>query len=148
MYGKILVPVDGSETSKRGLMEACRLAKELGAKVRCLFVIDEHYLTANYMGFMYLPDLIDKLRDNGKEILDAASEQARLSGVKVESVLLESAERRVSGMILDQAKTWAADLIVMGTHGRRGLSHLALGSDAESVVRNSPVPVLLVRSGA
>ena len=148
MYGKILVPVDGSETSKRGLTEACRLAKEPGAEVRCLFVIDEHYLTANYMGFMYLPDLIYKLRDNGKEILDAASEQARMSGVKVESVLRESAERRVSDMIIDEAKTWAADLIVMGTHGRRGLSHLALGSDAESVVRNSPVPVLLVRSGA
>jgi nucleotide-binding universal stress UspA family protein len=147
MYGKILVPVDGSETSKRGLTEACRLAKEQGAKLRCLFVIDEHYLTANYMGFMYMPDLIDKLRDNGKKILNEAEEQARMSGVKVESVLRESVELRVSGMILDDAKTWAADLIVMGTHGRRGLSHLALGSDAESVVRNSPVPVLLVRSG-
>jgi nucleotide-binding universal stress UspA family protein len=148
MYGKILVPVDGSETSKRGLTEACRLAKELNARMRCLHVIDEHYLTANYMGVMYTPDLIDKLRDNGKEILDKASEQARMSGVKVESVLQESAERRVSYMILDEAKTWAADLIVMGTHGRRGLSHLALGSDAESVVRDSPVPVLLVRSGS
>jgi nucleotide-binding universal stress UspA family protein len=148
MYGKILVPVDGSETSKRGLTEACRLAKELNARMRCLHVIDEHYLTANYMGVMYMPDLIDKLRDNGKEILDKASEQARMSGVKVESVLQESAERRVSYMILDEAKTWAADLIVMGTHGRRGLSHLALGSDAESVVRDSPVPVLLVRSGS
>jgi nucleotide-binding universal stress UspA family protein len=148
MYGKILVPVDGSETSKRGLTEACRLAKELNARMRCLHVIDEHYLTANYMGVMYTPELIDKLRDNGKEILDKASEQARMSGVKVESVLQESAERRVSYMILDEAKTWAADLIVMGTHGRRGLSHLALGSDAESVVRDSPVPVLLVRSGS
>jgi len=148
MYGKILVPVDGSETSKRGLAEACRLAKELGAGLRCLHVIDEHYLTANYIGVTYMPELIDKLRENGKEILKEASEQARMSGVKVESVLRESAERRVSGMIIDQAKTWAADLIVMGTHGRRGLSHLALGSDAESVVRNSPVPVLLVRSGA
>ncbi|MGB5196905.1 MAG: universal stress protein [Candidatus Deferrimicrobium sp.] len=147
MYGKILVPVDGSATSKRGLTEACRLAKERDSRLRCLFVIDEHFLTANYMGFMYLPDLMDKLRDNGKGILNEASEQARMSGVKVESVLRESAERRVSDMILDEAKTWAADLIVMGTHGRRGLSHLALGSDAESVVRNSPVPVLLVRSG-
>jgi len=146
MYGKILVPVDGSETSKRGLTEACRLAKEQGAELRCLFVIDEHYLIANYMGFMYMPDLIDKLRDNGKEILEEASGQARKSGVQVESVLRESAGRRVSEMILDEAKTWAAGLIVMGTHGRRGLSHLALGSDAESVVRNSPVPVLLVRS--
>ena len=147
MYGKILVPVDGSETSKRGLMEACRLAKEQGSRLRCLFVIDEHHLTANYMGFMYLPDLMEKLRSNGKGILEEASEQAGKSGVRVESVLRESAERRVSVMILDEAKTWAADLIVMGTHGRRGLSHLALGSDAESVVRDSPVPVLLVRSG-
>ncbi|MGB7629821.1 MAG: universal stress protein [Candidatus Deferrimicrobium sp.] len=148
MYGKILVPVDGSETSKRGLAEACRLAKEQGAKLRCLIAIDDHYLTANYMGFMYMPDLMDKLRENGKEILEEATEQARKSGVQVESVLRESAERRVSFMILDEAKTWAADLIVMGTHGRRGLSHLALGSDAESVVRDTHVPVLLVRSRA
>jgi nucleotide-binding universal stress UspA family protein len=89
MYGKILVPIDGSETSKRGLTEACRLAKEQGAKLRCLFVIDEHYLTANYMGFMYLPDLIDKLRENGKEILDEASEQGRKIGVQVESIMRE-----------------------------------------------------------
>lgn len=146
MYERILVPVDGSETSKRGLREACRLAKEQGAKLRCLFVIDEHYLTSNYMGFMYPPDMTDKLRDNGQGILNEASEQARKSGVQVESVLRESAERRVSYKILDEAKTWAADLIVMGTHGRRGLSHLALGSDAELVVRESPVPVLLVRA--
>jgi nucleotide-binding universal stress UspA family protein len=147
MYGKILVPVDGSETSKRGLTEACRLAKEQNARLRCLHVIDEHYLTANYMGVMYVPEIMDKLHDNGKEILNEASEQAKMSGVKVDSVLRESAERRVSDMIVHEAETWAADLIVMGTHGRRGLSHLALGSDAESVVRNSPVPVLLVRSG-
>lgn len=146
MYERILVPVDGSGTSKRGLKEACRLAKEQGAKLRCLFVIDEHYLTANYMGFMFSSDLIDKLRENGKEILDEASEQGRKSGVQVESVMRENAEGRVSYKILDEAKSWPADLIVMGTHGRRGLSHLALGSDAELVVRESPVPVLLVRA--
>ncbi|MBP2677201.1 MAG: universal stress protein [Deltaproteobacteria bacterium] len=148
MYGKILVPVDGSETSKRGLMEACRLAREQDARVRCLHVIDQQYLTVNYMGAMYMPDLIDRLRDNGRGILREASEQARTGGVNVESVLRESAERRVADMIIDEAKTWAADLIVMGTHGRRGLSYLALGSDAESVVRNSPVPVLLVRTAS
>lgn len=146
MYAKILVPVDGSETSKRGLAEACRLAKEQDSLLRCLHVLDEQYLTVNYMGVMYMPDLIDRLRDNGKEVLKEASEQARISGVKVESVLRESAAGRVSDLIIDEAKAWAADLIVMGTHGRRGLSYLALGSDAESVVRNSPVPVLLVRT--
>jgi Universal stress protein UspA and related nucleotide-binding proteins len=54
--------------------------------------------------------------------------------------------RKNGETILDEAKTWAADLIVMGTHGRRGISHLALGSDAELVVRESTVPVLLVRA--
>jgi nucleotide-binding universal stress UspA family protein len=146
MYERILVPVDGSETSKRGLKEACRLAREQGSRLRCLFVIDEHWLTANYMGFMYAHDFLDKLRENGKEILEEASVQAGKSGVQVESVMRETAERRVSDKILDEAKTWAADLIVMGTHGRRGLSHLALGSDAELVVRESLVPVLLVRA--
>jgi nucleotide-binding universal stress UspA family protein len=71
---------------------------------------------------MFMPDLIDNLRNYGKEILKEASEQARMSGVKVESVLREGAERRVSDMILDEAKSFAAGLIVMGTHGRRGLS--------------------------
>jgi nucleotide-binding universal stress UspA family protein len=146
MYERILVPVDGSKTSERGLKEACRLAKEQGAKLRCLFVIDEQCLTANYMGFMYTPELLDKLRDNGKEILEEASGQAGRIGVQAEYVMRESAGRRVSDAILDEAKTWAADLIVMGTHGRRGLSHLALGSDAELVVRASLVPVLLVRA--
>ena len=87
MYGKILVPVDGSETSKRGLAEACRLAKEQDARLRCLHVIDEHYLSANYVGVMYLPEVMDKLRDNGREILNEAAERAGTSGVKVESVL-------------------------------------------------------------
>lgn len=146
MYAKILVPVDGSETSKRGLTEACRLAKEQGSILRCLHVLDEQYLTVNYMGVMYMPDLLDRLRSNGKEVLKEASEQARTSGVKAESVLRESADRRVADMIVDEAEAWAADLIVMGTHGRRGFRYLALGSDAESVVRNSPVPVLLVRT--
>ena len=98
------------------------------------------------LGFSYLPDLIETMRDNGKIVLDEASEQARESGVPVESVMRESGGRRVCETILEEARTWAADLIVMGTHGRRGFSHLALGSDAELVVRGSPVPILLVRA--
>jgi nucleotide-binding universal stress UspA family protein len=142
MYGKILVPVDGSETSKRGLGEAIRLAKEQGAVIRCIYVIDEHILFD--APFAY-PDLLDKLREAGKAILDDASGQSRGAAVPVEAVLRESGGRRVSKAILEESASWPADLIVMGTHGRRGLSHLALGSDAELVVRESSVPVLLVR---
>jgi len=146
MYERILVPVDGSEASKRGLKEAIRLAKEQGARLKCLHVIDEHFLAHDYLGFAYMPDLFESLRNNGETILEEASEQAGKAGVSAESVLRESGGIRVSETILDEASTWAADLIVMGTHGRRGISHLALGSDAELVVRGSTVPVLLVRT--
>ena len=146
MYERILVPVDGSETSKRGLKEAIRLAKEQGAGLKCLHVIDEHFLAHDYLGFAYMPDLFESLRKNGETILEEASEEAEKGGVSAESVLRESGGIRVSERILDEANAWAADLIVMGTHGRRGISHLALGSDAELVVRGSTVPVLLVRT--
>jgi nucleotide-binding universal stress UspA family protein len=146
MYERILVPVDGSETSKRGLKEAIRLAKEQGARLKCLHVIDEHFLAHDYLGFAYMPDLFESLRKNGETILEEASEEAEKGGVSAESVLRESGGIRVSERILDEANAWAADLIVMGTHGRRGISHLALGSDAELVVRGSTVPVLLVRT--
>ncbi len=143
MYGKILVPVDGSETSRRGLWEAIRLAQDQRADLRCIHVIDEHILFE--APFAY-PVLIEKMRETGGTILGEASDQARNAGIAVESVLRESGGRRVSKAILEEAASWPADLIVMGTHGRRGLSHLTLGSDAERVVRESPVPVLLVRA--
>lgn len=146
MYRRILVPCDGSEPSKRGLAEAVRLARDQGAALRCLHVIDEHVLAHNYLGVVIPPDLFDLLRDNGRKVLEEARAQAAGGGVAPETVLRESGGRRVSATILDEARAWPADLIVMGTHGRRGLSHLALGSDAELVVRESPVPVLLVRA--
>ncbi len=146
MYERILVPVDGSETSKRGLLEACRLAKERGGRLRCLHVIDEHFLTYNYVGIVYPQELFEALKTNGRQILDEASKQAGNEGVPAETILRESGGARISETILKEARAWPADLIVMGTHGRRGLSHLALGSDAELVVRESPVPVLLVRA--
>jgi nucleotide-binding universal stress UspA family protein len=145
MYGKILVPVDGSQTSGRGLREAVRLAVDQSARLRCIYVIDEHILFD--APFAY-PDLLEKMRDAGNAILDDAAGQARQAGVEAEPVLRESGGRRVSKTILEEAAAWPADLIVMGTHGRRGLSHLALGSDAELVVRDSPVPVLLVRASS
>ena len=70
----------------------------------------------------------------------------RKHGIKVEPVLLETVGRRVADLIIKQAKKWRADVIVLGTHGRRGLSRLVMGSDAEVVLRETPIPVLLVRS--
>ena len=139
MYKKILVPVDGSSTSLRGLDEAIRLAKALDAALRIVHVVDDFVPTPT------TDNLLDALRESGKQALAAAEAVARKQGARFEGVLLETVDRRVSELIVDDAKLWPADLIIMGTHGRRGLRRLALGSDAEMVLRSSPVPVLLIR---
>jgi len=94
---------------------------------------------------LYADRVIDALRNRGREVLDQAAELARAYGVPAESVLCESIGGAAGPLIVEQAEKWTADLIVMGTHGRRGLRRLALGSDAERVLRAATVPVLLVR---
>jgi nucleotide-binding universal stress UspA family protein len=145
MYGKILVPVDGSETSALGLGEAIKIAKSLGSQIRLVHVVNEFILDGTYSPGTFGDNLIDSLRDGGKAILKQAESAARQQGITPECVLLESIGGAAADLILAQAKEWAAELIVMGTHGRRGLARIAMGSDAEEVVRASHVPVLLVR---
>ena len=82
----------------------------------------------------------------GKKIIEKAEALARRNGVTPESVIIESFGGRAADFIVAQANKWRADLIVLGTHGRRGVKRLVMGSDAEQVVRTTPVPVLLVRS--
>src|SRR5208282_6792120 len=85
-------------------------------------------------------------RTGGKKLLARAEAKVRKRGIEVETVLLETVGRRVADLIIKQAKKWRADVIVLGTHGRRGLARVVMGSDAELVLRETPLPVLLVRS--
>jgi len=146
MYGKILVPVDGSDTSMCGLNEAIKIAKTQGSQLRLVHVVNEFVLDYGYSPGAYANTVIESLRAGGKTILDSAESVARQLGIKPDCVLVESIGGPAADLILAQAKEWPADLIVMGTHGRRGLLRVALGSDAEQVVRAATVPVLLVRS--
>jgi len=146
MYKKILVPVDGSASSLRGLDEAIKLAKENGAALRLVHAVNEFFMDAGYGAPFATPELIQLLREGGTAILNSAVSKARERGLKAETVLLDQIGTRVADLILNQANEWPADLIVMGTHGRRGLSRLALGSDAETVLRSTPIPVLLIRA--
>jgi nucleotide-binding universal stress UspA family protein len=146
MYGKILVPVDGSDTSTCGLNEAIKIAKNLGGRIRLVHVVNEFIIDGGYSPGMYANDLFQSLRDTGKTILAAGEALVRQSGIEVDSALFESIGGPAADFIVAQAKHWPADLVVMGTHGRRGLARLALGSDAEQVVRAMSVPVLLVRN--
>ena len=144
MYSRILVPVDGSAPANLALLEAVKLVKSADGKLRLVHVVDEFVMDAMYAG-AYYPDMAQALRAVGQSILDGAVATARQHAVEPESILLETMGHRVADHVASQAKTWPADLIVMGTHGRRGIRRLLMGSDAELVLRTSAVPVLFVR---
>ena len=148
MYTHILVPVDGSPTSDRGLDEAVKVARLTGARLRLIHVVDQLVYSAGMEGFGAMTaDLILLLREGGEKVLETAKARVAASGVPVETALLDSFAGRVCDLVVAEATNWHADLIVLGTHGRRGVGRVFMGSDAEQIVRLAPTPVLLVRGG-
>ncbi|RPH64618.1 MAG: universal stress protein [Burkholderiales bacterium] len=148
MYDRILVPFDGSPTSERALAEATRLAKLCSASVRLLHVVDPlTHITGFERPDVYVSEIIPAMRRAAEDLLAKAHDAVAADGVPVETALIESHTDRVSDVVVEQARAWPADLIVIGTHGRRGVDRVLMGSDAEQVARRSPVPVLLVRLG-
>jgi nucleotide-binding universal stress UspA family protein len=152
MFKRILVAIDGSPTARRGLRVALELAADQRAVVHAVHVVDDMGIVPSLDGGYIPSSLIDNygqaLRDKGYKALDKATLQARGAGVTFKAALVETMGQGVAQAILQQARKVKADLIVLGTHGRRGLRRALLGSDAEAVVREAPVPVLLVRAGA
>jgi nucleotide-binding universal stress UspA family protein len=146
MYRKILVPVDGSTASQRGLAEAIKLAKALAASLSLVHVVDEFVMTVAYSPAPYEPNFNEALRKLGESTLKKAEEAVIAQGLKPEVELIEMIGGRAADKIVEKAQRSGADLIVMGTHGRRGVRRLVMGSDAELVLRGAPVPVLLVRA--
>jgi nucleotide-binding universal stress UspA family protein len=146
MYSRILVPIDGSPTAQRGLTEALALAKRLDAALVLLHVVDAYPMMIEMATSTTWDRISEGLRQMGRTALEAAHAAATKQGVPCESVLEDVAAARVADVIVEQAKSRHCDLIVMGTHGRRGAGRALLGSDAELVLRLSPVPVLLVRA--
>lgn len=147
MYQRILVPIDGSATSTLGLDEAIKLAQLTGASLRLIHVSDALTFATGFETYAaYAADVIPRLKEAGEQILEQGRIRVAASGVKVDTLLLDGMVTRVSDLVVDQAKAWDADLIVIGTHGRRGVGRWLLGSDAEQIVRMAPVPVLLVRA--
>jgi nucleotide-binding universal stress UspA family protein len=145
-YRRILAAVDGSAAAKRGLREAIRLAKVEGAELVILHVVDEFHAYALAENGGFVASVHGELRRAGQVIVDKALALARRGGVEAKIVLREVLGGSVAAQIVREAKKQRSDLIVLGTHGRRGIGRLVLGSDAEEVVRRAPVPVLLVRA--
>lgn len=146
IYQRILVPIDGSATSERALEEAIRLA-EGRSRLRLVYVLEEVFpLDTEGYAFIDYSSLQEAVRLTGERALAQAAEKVRQSGAAVETTLLDMKGERIASVIADESRQWPADLIVIGTHGRSGLSRLLMGSVAEGVVRSASVPVLLVRA--
>jgi nucleotide-binding universal stress UspA family protein len=147
MYEKILVPVDGSPPSEQGLNEAIKLAGLCGARLHLLHVVD---LLAFNLAATPESNLSTEvwaaLKEGGEQILAKARAQGEGAGLAVDARLIENLASRVADLVLEEADQWGASLIVLGTHGRKGLGRIVLGSDAEQIVRGAKVPVLLVRA--
>jgi len=145
MYKKLLVPVDGSGPSMAALREVIKITTAQSREILLIHVVDLLHWNDNFAEGSVGDTLQGSLRRNGRNLLNESKEAILQHGLQCQTALLESHGERAANLIISYATKWPADLIVMGTHGRKGLTRLVLGSDAADVVRASPSPVLLVR---
>ncbi|MDO5624176.1 MAG: universal stress protein [Pseudomonadota bacterium] len=146
MFKHILVPVDGSETSLSAIDKAVGLAKAFGSQVTAIYVIDPYPFTGIGADFAYGQDqYLGAARAEANAAIGAVTERMQAAGVPVEARVVDS--HTAWRGILEAAQAVGADLIVMGSHGRRGLEKLVLGSVAQRVLSNAMLPVLVVRGG-
>ncbi|BBJ00207.1 hypothetical protein FGKAn22_18990 [Ferrigenium kumadai] len=148
MYKRIVVAVDGSSTSDLALGEALKLAGEGRSQLLLLHVSEDSSLAWSGGDWMVgsppvvSPEFFEEL---GQQILAHALDRVRNAGLNAELRRVDDAGQRVGNVIAKEAQDWEADLIVVGSHGRKGLDRFLLGSVAEGVMRAATVPVLLVR---
>ncbi|WP_348944868.1 universal stress protein [Chitinibacter sp. FCG-7] len=146
MYTRILVPVDHSDTSAAALVEAARLATEQHAVIRLVHVIDLAQFAWSANEFLDVPQLQASLKEGGHSLLLERAAVLREQGIEVETDLLEIWGGQIAKVLVEDATRWQAHLLVMGTHGYGGLTHLLLGSVAEGVMQHTRIPVLLVKA--
>ncbi|HEY8974187.1 MAG TPA: universal stress protein [Burkholderiaceae bacterium] len=146
MYAKILVPVDDSRAAEAALDEAIRLARLCGGELRLLHVSpDPPFVPASSVFRDEAQAEASEGARRGSALLARLGEHVGAQGIGVDTVLLETRGCHLHGLVNEQARAWGAELVVLGTHGRRGVERALVGSVAEQVIRHAEVPVLLVR---
>jgi nucleotide-binding universal stress UspA family protein len=147
MIKRILVPLDGSDTAELGLWQVIELALALKEPPHIILLnVIEAPMQIPEASFGYdAGSVASSLRQYGEAVLDKARARCEAAGLSAE-VEVQDASGRVADTVVDRARARNCDLVVLGTHGRRGPSRWLMGSDAEIVVRHSSVPVLLVRN--
>lgn len=144
MYSRILVPTDGSELSAKAVQSAVALAQRLGAQILALTVTDPYPYSPLAEAAPIEPQgYLDAVQRLAAQRLHAVAAVASAAGVACETASLEAAQPWRG--IVDHAEGVKADLIVMASHGRKGVSALLLGSETQKVLTHSTVPVLVVR---
>ena len=144
MFEHILVPVDGSPTSMLAVTKAAGLAKAFNSRVTAVYVIDPYPFTGVGADFAYgQAQYLSAATADAHTALDAVKVAMEQLGIPVDIVMGEG--HSVHDGIMEAVKTTNTDLIVMGSHGRRGLEKLVLGSVTQRVLSDSMVPVLVVR---
>ena len=149
-YRHILLATDGSDASKPALQEAIRLTHNQRAHLKVIFVVDESFVYHGGPGYDYL-SYLSACREEGQSILnETAKDIKQQSSISFETALLELKpfQGRIADVIIEEAQEWKADILIIGTHGRRGFNHLLMGSVAENIIRIATIPVLLVRDPA
>jgi len=141
MYGRILVPTDGSPGSNRGLDAAIDIARSTRGLLRLVHVLDDLSLPRR---FADTDTWLDALRNGGQQILEAARRTAEARGIRADAILYSDLVMPLCEAVATEARMWPADLVVLGTHGRRGQGRVAIGSDAARILRSSAIPVMLV----
>jgi nucleotide-binding universal stress UspA family protein len=138
-YSSMLVPFDGSDTSKKALMRSCELSKADGGEITVLYVIPRYEEMVN---FYKTEAIVKSLFQEAEKIVDVAKKMAAEQGMQIRAVVQEG---HANEKIVEMADKFKNDLIVMGTHGWRGLNKAIIGSTAERIIANAGCPILIVR---
>jgi nucleotide-binding universal stress UspA family protein len=147
MFKHILLPTDGSKLSSKAVKMGIDIAKKNGARVTAMHVVPQFTLMVDDGITMLSPALKKRFEDEGKaranKMLDTVAKEARASGVRCKTLCVAS--DLPYQQIIAIARKEKCDVILMASHGRRGLSSLLLGSETAKVLLHSKIPVLVVR---
>lgn len=146
LYHRIIVPLDDSPCAQRGLRAAIDLAIDQRAQLKLITVVGA--VTADYaggeLGWVETGNLDTQLRDNATQQLEQALTLAKSTGLSPEHEMIEAHQGHVAEVIEQAAAEWAADLLVIGTHGRHGLERWLFGSMTEHLIRRPRLPILVI----
>ena len=143
-YKHILVPVDGSETSYKAISEAAKFAKGMNSKITVVQVLElDPYIAEGYLTTGQTNPFIERAREYLAKTIADAKQKFLDDGIEVDAILLDGVS--VPDKILEAAENSDIDLIIMGSHGRTGISKLFLGSQTQKVLAHTHIPVLVIR---